>query len=128
MFLQLLGKSSVDSIGFTDKERPGGVFVDTMDDSRTKYPVDAGQIALAVIQDGIDQSSGSVSGTWMDYHALGFVDDEKVVILIQNIKRNILRKDIRFLYIRKVHRYALSCLYFVICLYGLSPGQYLAIF
>ena len=74
-----------------------------MDDPGTQDPVNAGQILAAMVQDRVDQGAGGMARSRMDHHLLWFVYDQKIFILIEDIKGNILGKDIKNLRLREFH-------------------------
>ena len=63
---------------------PGGsvydglAIIDTMNYTGTKYTVYGGKIVLAMIHYAVDKSSGIISGSRMDNHALRLIDNENV--------------------------------------------------
>ena len=69
--------------------------VDPMDDPGTQDPVNAGQILAAMVQDRVDQGAGGMARSRMDHHLLCFVYDQKIFILIEDIKGNILGRTLR---------------------------------
>src|SRR5262245_60860780 len=44
-----------------------------------------------MVQEGVDQSASVVSMRGMGYHSRRFIDDEKVIVLEENVERDILR-------------------------------------
>ena len=62
-----------------------------MDDARSFDAADTGELAFAVMKQGIDESAIWVAWGGVDDHAVGFVKDDDVVILEKDIKRDILR-------------------------------------
>ena len=76
---------------FTDQKCTGGILVDTVDNSRTENTVDAGKRSLTVIKHSIDQRAGVMTGGRMHYHSLWLVHDEQIVVLIEDVERNIFR-------------------------------------
>ena len=73
----------------------GRILVDPMDDTRPQLSVDTGQTVSAVIHDRVYKRPVRVSRSRMDRHALRFVHDQEIVILIENVERNVLRQDFR---------------------------------
>lgn len=58
-------------------------------------PLIPGKMFLAVKHYCIDHCMGIMSGTWMNYHSFGFIDDQHIFIFIQNIQWNISWKNVR---------------------------------
>ena len=88
---QLLGDRPVSRIRLADDEGPGRILVDPVNDTGPHDPVDPRQIAPAVGQDRVYEGSGHIPGCGVNDHSLGLVDDEDVRILIDDIKRDVLR-------------------------------------
>ena len=78
----------------TNNKRACCVFIDSVNNARTYYTVNTGKAVSAMIHYSIDQGMTVMPGTWMDYHAFGFIDNQNILILIQNIQRDIFRKNI----------------------------------
>ena len=76
---------------FGDDEQAAGVLVDAVDDAGADGPADAGKRGAAVVEQRIDQRAVRVAGGRMHDHPLGFVDDEQVFVLIDDVERDILR-------------------------------------
>ena len=64
--------------------------IDAVHDARPDLPACAGQRPEAV-QKRVDERSGRIPGRRMNDHALRFIDDGKVVVLVNHVKRNVLR-------------------------------------
>ena len=88
--LELLAKMRVRRIVFCDQNQAGRILIKPVDDSRPPLAADAGKV-VHVIKQRVHQRSVFVSGRRMHHHAAGFVDNGNIRILIENIKRNILR-------------------------------------
>ena len=113
---------------FADNDRTRGVFVDAMDDSRAHDASDPGQIILAVIHDGVDDRAAVMTGGRMYHHIFGLIDDKKVVILIENGKRNIFRCDVRLCSLRNGKDDLIVRFKAVACLLGSSIDKHLIFF
>ncbi len=70
----------------------GGVFVQTMDDSRPLDPADSRQ-PLAMGEKRIHERAGRRTGRGMDDHALRLVDHDQVFVFVHDVKRQFLRQD-----------------------------------
>ena len=62
-----------------------------------------------MIEHSINQRAGVVTGSRMYYHSLWFVHNEQIVVLIEDIERNIFR------FCRKLFRFRHCQTYFVSC-------------
>ena len=58
-------------------------------------PADAGKLALAVVEQGVDHRSIIISGGRMDDHSGGLIDDEQMIILEHDLNRDVLRFIVR---------------------------------
>ena len=120
MILQLLGKIAVCSVVFTYQKSTCGILVNAVDDSWPHNTVNAGQVPLAMVHNGIYQSSAGMSVGGMNNHSLWLIYYQYVLILIQNVQRDIFRKNIRLGQIRQGCLYQIPCLYFIVCFYDYS--------
>ena len=82
-------------IGFGDDEQPACVLVDPVDDAGPDHAVDRRKPSGAAVQQGVDQRAGFVPRRRVDHHPLGFVDDEKAFVLIDDLDRDILRPGLQ---------------------------------
>lgn len=87
---ELLGKPVVGCVGFGDDQKSAGVLVYAVNNPRSFFASDARQIAAEVVQQGIDKRSAWRSWGGMNHHSRRFVDDEEVLILVHDLKRDIL--------------------------------------
>ena len=94
MLGELLRDTPVGSIIFADNDTAGGVLVDAVDDPGTKNAVDPGQTPLAMIHDRVDKGTGVMTGGRVNDHILGLIDHQDVIVLIQDVQRNIFRENI----------------------------------
>ena len=58
-----------------------------------QHSVDTGQMIPTVIHDGVDQCVGIMSVRGMYDEAFGLVYDQNIIVLIQNVQRDILGFD-----------------------------------
>ena len=74
---------AVGMVVFGDQDDARGILVQAVDDAR---PLDAAHAleVRAVIEDGVDKGAAIVSGRGVDDQAGGFVDDDKVAVLVEN--------------------------------------------
>ena len=72
-----------------DDEESRGVLVEPVDDPRTCDAADAGEIG-AVVEKGVHERAGEVSGRGVDDHAGRLVDDKEVVVLEDDGEGNVL--------------------------------------
>ena len=61
-----------------------------MDDAGAALAAHAGQAVAAVIEQGVDERAVLVPGGRVDDEALRLIDDEHVLVLIDNVERDIL--------------------------------------
>jgi hypothetical protein len=64
----------------------GGVFIETMDNTRSQHAIDPGKI-LAVMDQGIDQCPRRISCSRMNDHPRGFVKHDDGWIFIKDRNR-----------------------------------------
>jgi hypothetical protein len=71
-----------------DHDQAGGFLIQTMDKPRSLFTANAFHLGV-VPEHGIDQCSTRVTGRGMNDHPGRFIDHQQVIILEQNIQRNI---------------------------------------
>lgn len=82
-------------VGFSDDEATRGVFVEAMDNTGALDSTDTRELAVAVVEEGVDEGAVVVTGGRMDDHAVSFVKDDDVFVLEKDIERDVLgRSDI----------------------------------
>lgn len=84
-------ESLVGWISFRDNKAAGGIFIEAMDDTGAFDTADARELAVAVVEKGVDESAIVVAGGWMDDHTVGFMEDDDVLVLKKDVERDILR-------------------------------------
>jgi len=80
------------------------VLVESMHDSGTLFPADLGQGSLAVVQEGVDKGSIGIACGRMDDEAHRFVDDDQILVLMQDVERNVLGREACWLRLGKSYR------------------------
>jgi hypothetical protein len=80
-------------IGLGGHEAAGGVLVEAMDDAGALHSADSRELAAAVVEEGVDERAVRIAGGGMDDEADWLVEDDEVVILKENVERDLLRKD-----------------------------------
>ena len=78
-----------------DHHQPGRVLVEPVHDAGPAHPADAGQAGAAMGDQRVDQRAGLVAGRRMHHEALRLVDDDDVVVLVDDIERDILALGLR---------------------------------
>ncbi len=81
----------VRGVGLGHHHQPGGVLVEPVHDARPLDAADAGQAGAAVGDQRIDQRAGFVAGGRMHDETFRFVDDDDVVVLVDDVERDVLR-------------------------------------
>ena len=117
--LNLLRQRHMRRIILRANHNTAGVLIKTMHNARTDNTVDARQI-LAMIQQRIHQRTAVIAGSRMHHHAARLIDNHDILILIDDIQRNILRLHIQRLRLRQRHGNLLAQLQLVIRLENLS--------
>ena len=75
---------------FGHHQQAAGVLVNTVHNAGADGAANAGQLPRTVVEQRIDQRAVRVAGCRVDNHPLRLVDHQKVVILIDNIQRDVL--------------------------------------
>ena len=76
-------------------QQTAGVLVDTMNQSHLGVVRVKGRHVAHVPCHGIDERAVEVASSRMHHHARRLVDDHQLVVLIHDVKRNVLRHDAR---------------------------------
>jgi hypothetical protein len=90
---ELFGQSAVGGIVFGHQEDAAGEAVQAMHDTGPKFAAGRGERSEAV-QQSVDEGSGVNSGSGVHHHAGGLVDGREIVILIQDLERDIFRDSL----------------------------------
>ena len=78
-----------------DDHQSGGIFVQPVHDAGAPDAADAGQARAAMGDQRIDQRAGLVPGRGVHHQSPGLVDDNDVVVLVDDIERDILALGLR---------------------------------
>ena len=70
-----------------------GVFIEPVDNPGPAFVFIDGELAFAVVKESIDESAVGISGSGMDDHAMGFIEDDEIVVLMEDRKGKILRDE-----------------------------------
>lgn len=88
---ELGDKTLVRGVGFRDDEAAGGVFVEAVDDAGAFDSADAGQLAVTMVKERVDESAVRIAGGGVYDHAVCFVEDDDVIVLEKDIQGYVLR-------------------------------------
>ena len=80
-------------VGLGDDDAARGVFVETVHDAGTLDSVDASELAVAVMKEGVDEGAVGIAGGGVDDHAVGFVEDDEVFVFVENVEGKILGNE-----------------------------------
>ena len=87
---ELLGQRFVRAVVLGRHHQPGGVLVEPVHDARAPTPPMPERLGAAMGDQRVDQRAGLVAGGGMHHQALRLVDDDDVVVLKDDIERDIL--------------------------------------
>ena len=91
---EILGERVHGDLRLGDDHHAGGVLVEPVHDARTRHAADAFEVG-AMVQDGVHERAGVVSGRGMDDETGGLVENEDVVIFEEDVERDVLRLRLR---------------------------------
>lgn len=77
-------------VGSRDHEHAGRAAIQTMHDSRTQS---SARQCRQTMEQSVHQGSSRVARAGVNHHASGFVHDYEVIVLVENVKREILGLD-----------------------------------
>ena len=72
---KLGGEGLVSDVGFRDYEAARGVFIETVDDAGALDAADTGELAFAMVEEGVDESAIGIAGGGVNDDAVLFVKD-----------------------------------------------------
>lgn len=88
--LKRSGQVTVGGVGFRDHKAAAGLLVQTMNDPGAFNPADAAQLVATMMQKGMHQRMGGLARARMHQHSGGFVQNQQMFVLEQNLERNVL--------------------------------------
>ena len=86
-----------------DHHQAGGVLVEPVHDARPLHPADAGEAVAAMGDQRIHQRSRGVSGGRMHHEPCRLVDDDDVLVLIDDVERDVFSRRLGLLGLGHVH-------------------------
>ncbi|CDB01535.1 unknown [Lachnospiraceae bacterium CAG:215] len=114
---------------FADQKRAGRIHIDSVNDPRSEYSVDSGKIFPAVKHDRVDQRAAVMSRCRMYDHSFRLVYDKDIRILIENVKGEVFRNDLRqCLRLRDLCLYGFVGSHFIIRFDGISIDGDITVF
>ena len=90
MIGELRGQRLMSAVVLGHHHQPGGVLVQPVHDAGPPDAADPGKARAAMRDQRVDQCAGLVAGGRMHHEALRLVDDDDVVVLIDDVERDIL--------------------------------------
>ena len=91
MDLQLLRKRLMRLVILTDHEQPRRVHIDAMHDARTHHSVDRAELRTTVIHHRIHEGPLRMPRRRMHDHTLRLIHDQHILILVDDVERDVLR-------------------------------------
>jgi len=86
----LSAELAVCGIIFGGDENAGGFAIEAVNDARAIGGAPGGELAFAMVKEGGGEGSGGATCTGVNVHAGGFVDDEDVIVLMEDVEGKIL--------------------------------------
>ncbi len=71
---------------FSNDHEAAGIFVEAVDDAWALDAADARERALAVVEEGIDESARTVAGAGVNHQVWGFIEHEDVRVLEDDVE------------------------------------------
>ena len=87
---ELSAEFAVCGIIFGGDENAGGFAIEAVNDARAIGGAPGGELAFAMVKEGGGEGSGGATCTGVNVHAGGFVDDEDVIVLMEDVEGKIL--------------------------------------
>ena len=95
VFLKLLGQCFMTKVIFTNQKQAGGIFIDAMYNPRPVNTVNGRKGISRIGQYRIYKRTRKMSRCRMHHHSARFINNKKIVVLINDRKRNLFRPDIQ---------------------------------
>ncbi len=92
MLFELPGQLKVGMIVLGRNHDARGISIEPMDDTGSQLAANPGEV-IAMMQQGVDQRAAWMTGSRMDNHAGGFIDNNQAGILIKNRQGDRLRRS-----------------------------------
>ena len=70
------------AVGLGDDDAARGVLIEAMHDAGALDAIDAGELAIAVMEEGVDEGAVRIAVSRVNDHAVRFVDDDEIVIFV----------------------------------------------
>ena len=86
---ELVGKAVVRCVRLCDDKQAAGFLVDPMDDARSFGTADAGKTTAKMMQKRVDQRAVCRSRRRVDHHAGGFVYDNQIVVIENDVQGDV---------------------------------------
>jgi drug/metabolite transporter (DMT)-like permease len=86
--LELAAEFAMGGIGFGGHEDAGGFQIEPVNDPGTIRTAAGGELARAVVQKGRGEGTGGSTGAGMNGEAGGFVEDDDVGVLVEDLQRD----------------------------------------
>ena len=79
---------------FCDDQQAAGILVEPVNDARPLYPADARQTLAAVGKECVNKCAIGVPGSGMHHDPSGFIQNQDIFVLEDNVEREVLRDDV----------------------------------
>src|SRR5579863_8503877 len=83
------GKTLMSRVALGDDEEAGGVLVEPVHNAGPLDTADAGEAVAAMGDEGVNQGALGVAGGGMDHQAGGLIKNQEMVVLEDDIERNV---------------------------------------
>jgi hypothetical protein len=100
---ELARQGKMSRIIFGNNQAAARILVQTMDNARARYPANAAQLAVATVQQRIDERMFFMACGWMHHHSRRLVHYQEVLVFEENGQRYRLRLGIRDSRLRPMH-------------------------
>ena len=124
---ELGGELLVGEVVLRRDDQARGVPVDAVDDAGPLLPPDAGEGVPAVVEQGVDQGPVGVARGGMHHQALGLVEDDDVLVLVDHVQGDVLGQELRLLDLRQRHRQGLAAPETVVLRQGFAAAGHLPV-
>ena len=119
MILKLRSKRKMSLIILCHRQKSADITVDPVNDARADNSVYIGKGVAAMVHKGRHKGSRSMSGGRVDHHSRGLIYNDNVAVLINDIKRDILRGYLAHFRLGELYCHSIPLGYLCIFLAGL---------
>ena len=107
----------------TCNDDPCGIHIDSVHNTRTNDSADAGQLVPAMVHKAVYKGMAVMSCCRVHHHAFGFVDEDDILVLVEDVQVHGLRINLRLHGFRHLQLNPVLFHHTIACLHALAVNQ-----